>query len=194
MARAQFCATLVFAACLLWAGSTVAAPATSPADVSKIYGSRVVNNPLAKAPLTGDFDGDGVPDTAYLVTIKPASPQVSFAKDVTLVENLFDNPSTPIGGHGEKLAVAIVLGKDERKFLLTAYGNGDSGFFDSPIWGQAPLPIEVAKHGSKDFEYFAQGEKRIKNDVIGVFTEAGINTAVYWDGKTFAHYWPAEEP
>jgi hypothetical protein len=192
MAWAQYRATFVFAACLLWAGSGVAAPATSPADVSKIFGSRVVNNPLAKAALTGDFDGDGVPDTVYLVTIKPASPQASFAKDVTLVENLFNG--TPIGGHGEKLAVAIMLGKDKRKFLLTAYGNGNAGFFDTDIWGTAPLPLEVAKRGSKDFKYFAQGEKRIKNDVIGVFTEAGINTAVYWDGKTFAHYWPAEEP
>jgi hypothetical protein len=192
MGWTRFRTTLVLAACLLLAGNAGAAQSASPEGVSKIFGSRVVNSPLAKAPLTGDFDGDGGPDTVYLVTIRPASAQASFAKDVTLVENLFSGK--PIDGHGEKLAVGIVLGKDKRKFLLTAYGKGDDGFFDSPIWGQAPLPVEVAKRGSKDFKYFAQGEKRIKNDVIGVFTEAGINTAVYWDGRTFAHYWPAEEP
>jgi hypothetical protein len=193
MAWTQFGATLVFAACLLWAGRADAAPSTAPTDVSKIFGSRVVKNPLSKVPfLTGDFDGDGVPDTLCLVTIKPASAQASFAKDVTLVENLFNG--TPIGGHSEKLAVAIVLGKDKRKFLLTAYGNGNSGFFDTPIWGTEPLPLDVAKRGSDQFKEFARGEKRIKDDVITVFTEAGIDTAVYWDGKKFDHYWPAEEP
>ena len=65
----------------------VMAPVEAKAeDLSALFGSRVTANARFKAPfLTGDFDGDGTPDAAYLVTILPESAQDKLAEDVTVI-------------------------------------------------------------------------------------------------------------
>jgi hypothetical protein len=88
------------------------------------------------------------------------------------------------------MALFIKLGKSNRTFLLTDM----SGFFDTPIWHQKPLPLEVAKRGSKTHSEFRAREKRIRHDILVLGTEAGIDTALYWNGKTFVLFAPAEEP
>jgi len=164
-------------------------PATAPLDVSQIFGSRVAENPRFKAPvMIGDFDGDGVPDALYLVSVKPSSPAASFAKDVTVVDGLWY--SQPLGSHGEKLVPAIVFGKTGRKFLLPGHEDSGTDFFESPIWSADPIPLSVAVKGSKQFMQFAKADKRIKNDVIVIGTEAGDDTALFWTGKKFAWYEP----
>lgn len=164
-------------------------PATAPQDVSTIFGSRVTENPRFKEPvMIGDFDGDGVPDALYLVTVRPASQGSTFAKDVTVVDGLWY--SQPLGGHGEKLVPAIVFGKSGRKFLLPGHQDNATDFFESPIWGQDPIPLSVAVRGSKQFKEFAKADKRIRNDIIVVGTEAGSDTALFWTGKKFAWYEP----
>ncbi len=164
-------------------------PATAPLDVSAIFGSRVAENPRFKAPvMIGDFDGDGVPDALYLVSVKPASPTASFAKDVTVVEGLWY--AQPLGNRGEKLVPAIVFGKTGRKFVLPGHEEAGTDFFESPIWSADPIPLSVAVKGSRQFKQFAKADKRIKNDVIVIGTEAGEDTALFWTGKKFAWYEP----
>ena len=171
------------------------APASAAAEnLSGLFGSRVTANARFKTPfLTGDFDGDGAPDAAYLVTILPESAQDKLAKDVTVIDTLFGRE--PLGARGETLALAIVQKGGRQKFLLTGYdGEGVSDFFGSPIWGSLPPPIDIAKRGSKVFQTFQAEEPGIKHDILVVGTEAGIDTALFWNGQNYVLFSPAEEP
>ena len=171
------------------------APLVSVAqDLSALFGSRVTANAPLKAPLfTGDFDGDGTADAAYLVTILPASAQDKLAEDVTVISALFGRK--PLGARGETLALGIVQNSGRQKFLLTGYqGDGVADFFDSPIWGSLPPPIDIAKRGSTTFQTFQAEEPGIKNDILVVGTEAGIDTALFWNGRSYILFAPAEEP
>ncbi len=159
-----------------------------------IFGSRVSENTRFKAPyLAADLDGDGAADAVYLVSIAPASPKAVIRSDVTISSKLFQ--SQPLGSHAENLALGIVLAKGKRKFLITGYqGEGVSDFFGSPIWREKSVPLSVAKRGSRTFLEFQRQEKHIRNDVLVVGTEAGIDTVLYWNGKAFALFEPSEEP
>jgi len=179
----------------LIASLSVMAPLVSAAqDLSALFGSRVTANARYKAPLfTGDFDGDGTPDAAYLVTILPESAQDKLAGDVTVIGTQFGRE--PLGSRGEALALAIVQKSGRQKYLLTGYdGEGVSDFFGSPMWGSLPPPIDVARRGSKAFRTFQAEEPGIKYDILVVGTEAGIDTALFWNGQSYVLFSPAEEP
>ena len=161
-------------------------------NVSVLFGSRVVANARFAAPyLEGDFDG--TTDAVYLVTVLPASPKASFAKDVTVIGDQLG--AAPLGNHGEALAIAILNGRSGRKFLVTGYeGEGVTDYFGSPIWSAKPIPLALAKKGSPAFRQFREQEKRITNDVLVIGTEAGIDTALYWNGTRYVLFAPHEEP
>jgi hypothetical protein len=156
------------------------------APVSLGFGDRVA--PIANEPApyaSADFDGDGAADTVTVVSVAAGK---TLPGDVTVVPNLWASSSWH-AAQGTKRALAIVVGKDHRKFLIV-----DPDYFDTPIWTEKQLPLAVAKRGSKDFKYFQSQEKHIKNDVLVLGTEAGIDTALYWDGKSFELFEPNEEP
>jgi hypothetical protein len=179
---------------LLTALGISGAEAASSDNVSQLFGSRVQASDRFAAPFaTGDFDGDGTPDAVYLVTILPQSADHKLAADVTVISKLFG--TAPLGARGESLALAILHDGGKRKFLLTGYqGENTSGYFESPIWSGTPTPLAVATRGSKSFEEFQKQEKKIKHDILVVGTEAGIDTALYWSGKSYAIFRPVEEP
>jgi hypothetical protein len=138
---------------------------------------------LCSGPLMLDFDGDGVADSAFLMSVEGP---VGVAPNVTVVRGLW---GADVKG-ARRATLFIKFGKSNRAFLLTDM----SGFFDTPIWRQKPLPLEAAKRGSKAYSEFHVQEKRIQNDILVLGTEAGIDTALYWNGKTFVLFAPAEEP
>ncbi len=174
-----------------------ASPARAAPDIAALFGSRVKLNPHFSVPLvTGDFDGDGVPDTAYMVTVLPASARNGFAPGVTVLDGVMDGNDTVLGAHGAQTAPAIVQQGGKRKFLLTSHSSVDpaQGVFDSPIWSERPTPLSLAKRGSKAFRDFHAQVPQIRNDILVVGTEAGIDTALYWNGKTYVLFSPNEEP
>ena len=149
------------------------------------FGSRVTPVAGQSVPFAAaDFDGDGVPDTVYVVSVAAGS---ALPSDVTTLSDLWSSPWQ--SRSATKRALAIVVGKQHRKFLIA-----DPNYFDTPIWGEHDLPLEVAKRGSKPFREFQAQEKRIQHDVLVLGTEAGIDIALYWNGKTFALFEPIEEP
>ncbi len=127
------------------------------------------------------------------MTVLPESAQDKLAGDVTVIGTQFGRE--PLGARGAALALAIVQKGGRQKFLLTGYdGEGVSDFFDSPIWGSLPPPIDIAKRGSKAFQTFQAEEPGIKHDILVVGTEAGIDTALFWNGQSYVLFSPAEEP
>ena len=172
----------------------VKAEAASPDEVPRLFGQRVEANSHFPVPFaTGDFDGDGTADALYLVTVLPQAPGRRIAADVTVIGRLFG--SEALGPHGESLALAILQDHGKRKFLLTGYhGDAVTDYFGSPIWSEMPVPLSIATRGSQPFEKFRQQGAKIEHDILVVGTEAGIDTALYWTGKTYALFQPAEEP
>lgn len=166
----------------------------APQSVSALFGSRVIPNPRFKVPfLTGDLEGGGSSDVVYLVSISTQSPKHMIAPDVTILPDRFGN--APLGPRSEDLALAIVNGGSGRKYLLTGYlGPGVSSYFGSPIWRAMPVPLLLARRSSKPFLDFQKQEKRIRNDILVIGTEAGIDTALYWNGATYLLFMPNEEP
>lgn len=153
------------------------------APVTLGFGDRVA--PIANQPApyaSADFDGDGIADAVTVVSV--AAGKV-LPGDVTVISNLWHNSWR--ANQATLRAVAIVLG--HRKFLIVG-----PDYFDSPIWSGRQLPLSVAKRGSKAFREFQKQEKRIRSDILVLGTEAGIDTALYWNGKTFALFEPNEEP
>lgn len=159
-------------------GALPALADTKPSSICKMMDS----DDVCAGPMMFDFDGDGVADSATLVVGGP----IAVSPGVTVISSLWGPKAKDTKGG----ALLVRLGKTNRSFLLI----DQSGFFDTPIWHQKPLPLEVAKRGSKAFKEFQSQEKRIKNDILVIGTEAGIDTALYWNGKTFALFAPAEEP
>ena len=163
-------------------------------DLAALFGSRVAASERFKTPFaTGDFDGDGETDSLFLVSIQAAAPGQRLNDDVSVQGKLFGREA--LGDRPEGLALAVLLAGGKGKFLLTGYeGEGVTGYFESPIWNEAEPPLGVAKRGSESFEAFHRQLPRIEHDIIVVGTEAGIDTALYWTGNSFALFQPAEEP
>ncbi len=164
----------------------LAALPASADPVSALFGSRVTEHTGFKAPyLTADFDGDGVPDAVYIVAIAPESARKTLAPNIAIAGFQTDAPH--LDKQGDAFALAIVQGKSKRKTLVT-------GPFDTPIWTVSPPPVSVAIRGSQAFKDFQKQEKHIANDVLVLGTEAGIDVALYWNGKAFVEFAPNEEP
>ncbi|GLS19167.1 hypothetical protein GCM10007874_21840 [Labrys miyagiensis] len=171
------------------------APARAAQDnLPALFGSRITAAPHFAAPIaTGDFAGDSLPDRVYFVKIAPASPTATLAPDVIVNDKTFG--TAPLGKWGEDLALAIVQGNGKVKTLLTGYeGEDTNDFFSDPMWHEAKPPVHLAKRGSKIFVTFRRQNKAIRNDVLVIETEAGIDTALYWTGKGYAWFQPDEEP
>lgn len=147
----------------------VANTAAAEPAAAQIFGERVTVNARFKQPYgAGDFDGDGKIDQLYLVSIAQGSKP--FAKDVSVVDRLFGAQALANGP--EKIALAFAMGGG-RKLLVV-----DRDFFASPIWSANPVPLGIAKRGSKPFSDFKRQEKRIANDIVVLGTEAGIDRAL----------------
>jgi len=163
--------------------AAVALALMGAAPVTLGFGDRaapVANQPAPYA--SADFDGDGVADTVTIVSVTAGK---ALPGDVTVISNLWH--TSWHANQATLRAIAIVLG--HRKFLIAG-----PDYFDSPIWSEKQLPLHVARRGSKAFKEFQTQEKRIRNDILVLGTEAGIDTALYWNGKTFALFEPNEEP
>ncbi|HEX2593552.1 MAG TPA: hypothetical protein VHL34_18780 [Rhizomicrobium sp.] len=170
------------AAALLVSFALTVVPASVEAKPPSICDA-VDRGTLCAGPLTLDFDGDGVADSITLVS---ARGPIGVSAGTTVISNLWG----PKVKDAKGALITIRLGKSSRGYLLM----DQSGFFDSPIWQQKPLPLEVAKRGSKAFNEFRAEQKAIRHDILVLGTEAGIDIALYWDGKTFKLFEPVEEP
>jgi hypothetical protein len=130
----------------------------------------------------GDFDSDGKPDILSTVQINSnfqASPQQRLL-------NFWDTKPflTPI-----PLAFSLKNSRDRQEFLIYS-----AGYFQSPLWQQPRLPIRIVQRGTAEHGRWQQQVKAFKGDGIVLGTEAGIDTLLYWDGRSYRIYFPPEQP
>ena len=184
--------SLAYVASLTLAGATSAPFAADAADISALFGSRV--HAASGAPTrvwTGDFDGDGVPDVAYLVSIDSDAVGKTIAADVHVVNNAFGGK--PLQGRAAAHAIAISLKRGAAKFLVVdSHGRPGDGMFDTPLWSNPAqsksaddTPLRVAKHGDKSLAGYACHASAKTRDMLMLMSEAGIEVALAWTGASF---------
>jgi hypothetical protein len=132
---------------------------------------------MPRSALSGDFDGDGRRDVLAIVRCSGAPPRT-----VTLL-NPFQPKNRPRAAAGS-LALAVRHG-DGRAYLLA-----DRDFFATPIWnGKLDGLVSLRPRPRK-----GQEPRGARGDVVRVGTEAGIDVTLFWDGRTYRLFTPAETP
>lgn len=163
------------------------APAQQPpaADLKALFGPAVEAHPLAAAAFaTLDLDGDGKPDSVWVVRVTRGGAD-ALAKGVRTANPL---SKRGLGRNGEALALALQHAGGER-WLIHA---GD--VLATPIWQSKPLPLEAAKRGSKPFREAVAAGAKPRGDLLLLGTEAGIDVALFWNGTRYVVNAPKEEP
>jgi hypothetical protein len=165
-------------------------------EVRNFFGTSVeVADDLKPYYWTGDFNGDKITDLLLMVRLKGSTS--ALPKDVVVLS--FWKASTQLNPlpQAPELALAIIHGggagwsaAPTGKYVI--YGRD---FFSSPMWESTITKslISVRHKGSKKSRV-AGPPATAKGDSISLATEAGINTFVYWNGKTYRLFEPAETP
>ncbi len=156
-----------------------------PRGASALFGAAAVEASNNKTPFSADLNGDGKPDAVYVLNLTAQAKPAPAESGVTFV-----NPwnGKPRSARAATIAIGVQLASGAR------YVVHDDEFFASPLWKQAKLPVAIARRGSKEHREFARQTNAVRNDVIVLGTEAGIDIALYWDGKRFVLFWPKETP
>jgi hypothetical protein len=134
--------------------------------VQERFAKNVELHPGAKpCRISGDFDGDGIADHAFLVRLK--SDIAALPKNVTLV-NPWSRQSGRMPGRGD-LAIAVAPGAAS----LMSFLIGDKEMLSTPMW-QTPENLISA---------VPQRTMGKKANVIAVATESGDDVTLYWTGS-----------
>lgn len=158
------------------------------ADIAALFGPAVSAHPLAKAPFAElDLDGDGKPDRVWVVRLARGGGD-ALAKDTRRANPFAKRGLGGLGGRGETLALAVAHASGERWLVH------DSEFFATPIWQSAPLPLEPARRTSKKYREAVAAGAKPRGDLLLLGTEAGIDMALFWNGRSYVVNAPKEDP
>ncbi len=108
--------------------------------------------------IQGDFNADGVPDTAKLARFHKETPEGVMVANPWKLSNQAPRAGT--------LGILVHFGGGRQMPMFLA----DADFFASPIW-QKPEPSLV------------RAKKRGKKQAIAVATESGADELLVWTGK-----------
>ena len=165
------------------------APPAKSAETARsaraVFGTFFSEAPNPRSPLAADLDGDGKPDEVYALVVRAQGRDDCVMPGVALVNPWNAKASSPRGGSA---AVGIRLASGAR-FVFH-----DPEFFTSPIWTAKTLPLAVIKRGSREHREFTRQAAGLRHDIVVLGTEAGIDIALYWDGKRFQLLQPKETP
>ncbi len=138
---------------------------------------------FATGALGADFDGDGVADE-FTVTRDAAKA----AKETgVLVANPWkktDSSKSPKG-----LGFIVRLSRTAKRYLIH-----DPEFLSSPAWKEQKPPVETITRTDPRYRAWKKQVPALQGDAIQLGTEAGIDILLYWNGKQWRLFWPAEEP
>jgi hypothetical protein len=186
---------MVLAISLLSTHFAIAQPPTGDsvrAEVvlAKVFGDDVVLAADRKPhQFIGDFNGDTANDLVAIVKLKVDR---SALPKYVMVLNPWGHESAA-SDRKSNLALLIIHGSHNgwdpnpsTWFLLT-----DHEFFATPIWES---PGGTGLIGLTKRSRASRARIKARGDTITVATEAGIDTTLYWDGKTYRLDAPNEVP
>lgn len=173
---------------LLFTGFTFALNAFGESD---IFGThiKVLNISSTESRyLTGDFNGDGIEDKLYLISLEK---NTKISKGVKTLNPWSKKNSSP-GSRSLALGISHGGNTAHTAFNFIIY---DPDYFSTPIWRQThTFPISLVKKNSKEYSTWKTSVPALPGDAIVLGTEAGIDILLYWSGITYVVFWPDEEP
>jgi hypothetical protein len=138
---------------------------------------------FATGVLAADFDGDGVADE-FKITRDAAKS----AKEAGVVAV---NPWQKIGSSKSPAGLGFIirLSRPARTYVLF-----DPEFLSTPAWKEQKPPVETIAKTDPRYRAWKKQVPALQGDAIQLGTEAGIDILLYWNGKQWRLFWPAEEP
>ncbi len=132
-----------------------------------------------------DFDGDGTPDQIIFSRLRDGVKIVAGTFDLIQPWPSFEKTSAT---EGSNTAIAIVHGKDQSAYLIR--DKNPISILDTQAATESSIILkkELSKSGEPALVKLAAG------DVIMIPTEAGIDSYLYWNGKTYVIYESLEMP
>lgn len=154
--------------------------------------SRILSDPRLPAPITkADLDGDTRPDEITIVQIMPSAPGRIIDQDL-----VFANPwdtdlsAQPLPEEGTQMALLIRNSASGKRYLL------HSPYVELSNNLRPGGPVDVTRAKSSLAAAFRKDCPTLRNDMLVMSTEAGIDIALFWDGRAKAYdvCWPNEIP
>ena len=138
---------------------------------------------FATGLLAADFDGDGVADE-FKITRDAAKAATEAGMVVVDPWKQTSSSKSPNG-----LGFVVRLSRAAKSYLLH-----DSEFLSTPAWKEQKPPVDMIARTDLRYRDWKKQVPALKGDAIQLGTEAGIDILLYWDGKQWRLFWPAEEP
>ena len=153
--------------------------------------NKFMTNPREVSPsnIKIDFDGDGTTDKAIISQLKGTA--TSLSKIITVVHPWpFNKQSvnTDDLSAGSKNNFYIILSQTK-----TGYVINDANPI-SILDTEAAQKLFVVKKDKLSEMGLDEIRENSKGDLLGIPTEAGIDTFLYWNGATFISFEPLETP
>lgn len=154
--------------------------------------SRILSDPRLSAPITkADLDGDTRPDEVTIVHIMPSATGRVIDQDL-----VFANPwdtdlsAQPLPEKDTQMALLIRNSASGKRYLL------HSPYVELSNNLRYGGPVDVARAKSSLAAAFRKDCPTLRHDMLVMSTEAGIDIALFWDGRAKAYgvCWPNEIP
>jgi hypothetical protein len=164
----------------------VTACAQSQEELRKFF---VDPHELSPTNIQVDFDGDGVVDKVVLTGLKGSA--IDLPKTTKLVhpwaydKNMANMADLAVGS---KTNFYIVLSKTSASYVIH-----DANLI-SILDTEAAQELFVVKGNELSDNGLSDLKNEARGDLLGIPTEAGIDTYLYWNGATIASYEPLEIP
>ena len=171
---------------------TCVVPDVSFSFLSDTPVSRILSDPRLSAPITKtDLDGDTRPDEVTIVHIMPSATGRVIDQDL-----VFANPwdtdlsAQPLPEKDTQMALLIRNSASGKRYLL------HSPYVELSNNLRSGGPVDVARAKSSLAAAFRKDCPTLRHDMLVMSTEAGIDIALFWDGRAKAYgvCWPNEIP
>ncbi|MEJ2612480.1 MAG: hypothetical protein P8179_21070 [Candidatus Thiodiazotropha sp.] len=174
--------------CILLSLTLVAACANSE-EPGKITKFLVAPQKLSPEKISVDFDGDGATDQILVTGLKGSTAEL--LKNIVLIHPWeFDEKRTNTANlaAGSKNSFYIILSSTKCAYIVNDANPISILDTDAARDLFAVKKNEILEMGLDEIS------GKIRGDLIGIPTEAGIDTYLYWNGNTFISYEPLEMP
>lgn len=154
--------------------------------------SRILSDSRFPVPMTtADLDGDTRPDEVTIVHIMPSAPDRVIDQDL-----VFANPwdtdlsAQPMPEEDTQMALLIRNSASGTRYLL------HSPYVELSNNLRPRGPVDAARGKSSRAAAFRKDCPTLRHDILVMSTEAGIDIALFWDGRANAYdvCWPNEIP
>lgn len=154
--------------------------------------SRVLSDPQLPSPITTvDLDGDTRHDEVTIVHVMPSAPGRVIDQDLVFANPWEADPSAqPMPEEDTQMALLIRNSASGKRYLL------HSPYIELSNNLRPGGPVDAARAKSSLAAAFRRDCPTLRHDILVMSTEAGIDIALFWDGRAKAYdvCWPNEVP